>query len=81
MDFPCLFPIKIVFQNVPGVEENLLAVLRRHYPDINEETLKRNLSKNGSYIAMTIEIYALDQVSLDQLYLELTQQPHVNMVL
>jgi putative lipoic acid-binding regulatory protein len=79
--FPCHFPIKIIFNNVPGAEEALLAIVRDHYPDLTDSAIKLKPSENGQYVSLTVTVVAQDQASLDMLYRQLTQHPHIKMVL
>lgn len=81
IEFPCDFPLKIVFDNLAGVEVSLLEIILRHYPELSIETIKRQLSKNENYMSMTVVVRAMGQASLDLLYRELTQHSHTKMVL
>lgn len=79
--FPCHFPIKIIFNNVPGAEEALLAIVRQHYPALSDSAIKQKPSENGQYVSLTVTVVAHDKASLDMLYRELTQSPYIKMVL
>jgi putative lipoic acid-binding regulatory protein len=81
IEFPCDFPLKIVFDNLPGVEDSLLDIIRHFYPELSIDAIKRQPSKNGNYIAMTAVIRAMDQSTLDSVYRKLTQHCHTKMVL
>lgn len=81
IDFPTNFPIKIIFKNIPGAIEELLSIVRHHHPELSEEAISQQVSQEGNYLSITATVLAKDQASLDALYLELTQYPHVKMVL
>lgn len=81
IDFPCDFPIKIIFNNVPGAKEEIVDILNRHHPELTESAIKLQLSQNGSYASITVSVTAKDQASLNQLYQDLTQNSHTKMVL
>lgn len=82
MTFPCDFQIKIVGVNVPTFEEDMLNIVRKHFPKTVEENLTRSkASQQGKYLAITISLFAEDQKTLDALYLELTQHPDTRVVL
>ena len=81
IDFPCHFPIKIIFKNEPGAQDALLAIVRHHHPDILEDAFVMHPSQNGNYISLTATVLAQNQASLDNLYRDLTQNPYTKMVL
>lgn len=81
IEFPCEFPIKIMFTNHPGVLDELLQIVRRHHPELTDDAIRQKLSKENTYCAMTATVMAQSQTALDALYLELTQHPHTKMVL
>lgn len=81
IEFPCDFPIKIIFKNEPGAQDELLAIVRRHHGDISESAISTQLSQNENFISITATVHAKDQSSLDELYRALTQHPHTKMVL
>ena len=81
IEFPTDFPIKIIFQNIPGAIDELLEIVRRHHPELSDDAIKQQVSKNGNYLSITTTVLAKDQASLDGLYQELTKHPHIKMVL
>jgi len=81
IEFPCQFPIKIIFNNQPGVADELLAIIHRHHPELINTPIKQKLSQNQRYLSFTAEVMAQSQEQLDALYRELTKNPAVKMVL
>lgn len=81
IEFPCDFPIKIIFKNEPGAQDELLAIVRHHHPDITENAISIQPSQNGNFVSITVTVHAKDQASLDHLYRELTQHAQIKMVL
>jgi putative lipoic acid-binding regulatory protein len=81
IEFPCTFPLKIIFQNEPGASSELLAIVRHHYPDIQEDAIQLQLSQNGKFASITATVQAQSQSTLDALYSELNQHAHIKMVL
>lgn len=81
INFPCVFPIKIIFKNEPGVDASLRAILLRHHPELTHDDIQQQPSQNGRYLSITATLNATDQASLDTLYCELKQHAHVQMVL
>ena len=81
MDFPCTFPIKIIGINSPSFVTDIERITLKHYPNTHKSAIRNQNSPQGNYIAITVTVEALDQISLDALYLELTQHPDIKMVL
>lgn len=81
IEFPCEFPIKIMAVNRAGVVDELIAIAQQHHPELLESSIKQQLSKNGTYLSITLNVYAQSQSALDALYRELTQHPDIKMVL
>lgn len=81
IEFPCDFPIKVIFKNDPGARDELLAIIRRHHPEITDHAFSFQPSQNGNFVSITATVRARDQTSLDLLYRELTQNHHIKMVL
>ena len=81
IDFPCNFPIKIIYMNQPGVTDELIAIIRRHHPELPLEAIKLQTSRQDNFVSMTATVLAKEQGSLDRLYQELTQHTHIKMVL
>ena len=81
IEFPCQFPIKIMFKNQPNTGDELLAIVRRHHPELLDTAIQQQTSQNGNYCSITATVEAKNQEALDALYLELTQHPNIKMVL
>ncbi len=81
IEFPCDFPIKIIFKNEPGAADELLTIVRRHHPNLASDAIKQQSSKLENYASITATVEAQNQDSLDLLYRELTKHVHVKMVL
>ncbi len=81
MDFPCTFPIKIIGINSPSFVTDIERIALKHYPNTHQGSIRNQDSTQGNYIAITITVEALDQTTLDALYLELTKHPDIKMVL
>lgn len=81
IEFPCDFPIKIVSKSNFDLEDFATIVVHKHSPHMEHIPISKNSSKQGKYQAITIIIKAIDQKQLDAIYLELTANPAVIMVL
>lgn len=81
MEFPCDFSIKVIGKNTPSFKSDIIAIAKKHYPNLNEQTIRHQISQKETYCSLNITVHALDQASLDALYQELTKHPDINMVL
>ena len=81
MEFPCDFQIKIIGQNKESFAIEIMDIARKHFPALEDSSVRSQLSQQGSFLAITITVYVLDQMSLDALYQELTKHPDIKMVL
>jgi hypothetical protein len=81
LTFPCDFPIKIMGKVTASFQDEIIAIVHKHYPDLNADLFRTNTSKNGNFLAISVTVHALDQASLDALYQDLSQHPDIKMVL
>lgn len=81
MVFPCEFPIKIIGKATPNFFTEIVAIIRKHFPEVVDTAINNQFSGKANYQSITATVYALDQASLDALYKELTQHPDMHMVL
>ncbi len=81
MIFPCDFDLKIIGKNTPTFAIDILKIAQHFYPELTSAALRTQESKKSNYLAINLTVHALDQVTLDALYLALTQHPEIRMVL
>lgn len=77
LQFPCDFPIKIVGKSNPEFETEIYAIIHKHFPNLTEGAIQSRLSKEGSYLAITVIVHATSKEQLDALYSELTSNKQV----
>ncbi len=81
MEYPCDFKLKIIGLNKSSFATEVLSLARKHFPNTNDSSMQSKTSEQGNYLAITLTVYVKDQVTLDMLYVELTQHPDIKMVL
>lgn len=81
IEFPCLYPIKVIGVSAPGFEALAINVLERHAGKISEELIEFNASKNGNYVSVRVTIAATGPDQLENIFAELKTIEHVKMVL
>lgn len=81
LKFPCEFPIKAFGQSQADFDSLVVAIVRRHAPNLGEGAVASRPSKGGKYTAVTVTIQAESKAQLDAIYQELTACPDVVMAL
>lgn len=81
LTFPCNFPIKIMGKANVDFELTILAIIRKHTPDLGETAIKIRHSKEGTYMSITVMIPAKSKQQIDQIYEELSAEKKVLMLL
>ena len=81
LKFPCEFPIKIMGKPENDFPAQVVEIVRRHTPDLDETMITLRDSSGGKYIAITVTIQARSRKQLDAIYQELTDSERVIMAL
>jgi putative lipoic acid-binding regulatory protein len=81
IEYPSLFPIKVMGVNDPALEQAIIDIALRFDPDYDRATLQLRPSRSGNYIGLTLSITATSREQLDALYSALSSHPMVKVVL
>jgi len=81
LEFPCRFAIKIMVRAEVDVHLLVMDVVAPHAENLSADDIVRRASKNGNYVAITVEIEATSKAQLDTIYQALTDHEHVLMSL
>lgn len=81
LEFPCEFPIKVFGHHHDDFHEEVVCLVRKHAPNLDESNVVKRPSSGGKYLALTITIEAESKVQLDAIYMELTNCKSVVMAL
>lgn len=79
--FPTPFPIKVMGKTDPAFADTMLALVRKHAPDLAADAIETRGSREGRYVSLTFTINAQSREQLDALYRDLSEHPMVSMVL
>jgi len=79
--FPSDFPIKIIGEVTAQFEKEIVAIARKHHPELEDDAIQLKKSGQGHYLSITITVRAVSQTALDALYTELSKHPDTKMVL
>ena len=81
IDYPSLFPIKVMGVKVDGLVAAISAVAHQFDPGFDASTIELRESKGGKYLGVTITVTATSREQLDALYHALSKHPMVKVVL
>lgn len=81
MNFPSVFPVKVMGANQDDFERLVVEIIRKHASVVEEELVVSRLSRNGRFISVTVHINAESQAQLDDIYRELSAHERVLMML
>lgn len=81
LDFPCMFPLKIMGEMRDGFADAVVGIVLRHAPDFDPASVEMRASATGKYLSLTCIVNATSRPQLDALYHELTAHPWVKVVL
>ncbi len=71
LEFPCVFPLKVIGRNVIEFEGEVFSIVQKHVPDAERENITRRLSTGNKYLSLTVTFVADTLMQLDGIYLEL----------
>ena len=81
IDYPSLFPIKVMGENVDGFVHAVTEVARRFDPAFDAATIELRPSSGAKYLGVTVTVTATSREQLDELYRTLSTHPMVRVVL
>ena len=68
VDFPTHFSFKVTGANSDDFEETIIALMTEVDPKLDHDRIKRNLSKTGKYLSLTIDVFVTEQGHIDKVY-------------
>ena len=81
LEFPCDFPIKIMGRESSEFRALARALVEKHTGPLDESRVRSALSRNGSFVSVTVSVHAQSQQQLDNIYREVTAHVDVLMAL
>jgi uncharacterized protein len=75
------YPIKVIADSHADLRQQVIEIIRRHDPELEESTIEVVQSSKGSYSSVRVAILATGEDQLRALHEELIQNPLVRMVL
>ncbi|NOT16126.1 MAG: DUF493 domain-containing protein [Methylotenera sp.] len=81
IDFPCLFPIKVMGETHDTFTTVIAQMIQTIVPNFTAEHIEMRASSAGKYISLTCSVYVTSQAQLDDIYRILTAHPLVKFAL
>jgi hypothetical protein len=81
IEYPSEFPIKIMGAMHDAFAETIVEVVTIHDPTFHAGKMDMRPSSKGTYLALTVTVWATSREQLDNLYRELSGHPMVKVVL
>lgn len=81
IEYPSLFPIKVMGKKVEGFVAAVTGVAREFDPAFDAGTVELRPSSGGRYLGVTVTVNATSREQLDGLYRALSSHPMVKVVL
>ena len=81
MHFPCNFALKVMGEDIENYSDYVLSVCQKHVEGVTADCVQTRPSRNGKYIAVTVNLVATSRQQLDDLYIELNAYKHTKMAL
>ena len=81
IEFPCLYPIKIIGVASTDFQDEVVTIVEKHAGKISSELMELQASKKNTYVSVRITIAATGVDQLQNLFDELKTLESVKMVL
>ncbi|PCC97635.1 DUF493 family protein [Halopseudomonas pelagia] len=81
IEFPCLYPIKVIGEAGEGFADMVVRIAERHSPGSDTRVVEVLDSKNGRFLSVRLQITATGPDQLQALHADLKATGKVHMVL
>lgn len=81
MQFPMLFPIKVMGLASEGFKQTVEDIAKAHFEDFNNAGTEIEYSRTRKYMSVTVTVNARSRQQLDDAYRAFTANPQVKIVL
>ena len=81
IEFPCLYPIKVIGHAVDSFRAQALEAIERHTGAIDPNLIQLKPSKHSNYLSITVTIAATGEPQLESIFSDLKEIESVKLVL
>jgi uncharacterized protein len=75
--YPVDLPLKVVGMMQAGFADSVIAVVKKHAPGFDEQSVSMRPSSGNKYLSLTLTVHVESREHLEALYLELGDNPLV----
>lgn len=77
LEFPCHFPIKIMGRESAEFRVLARSLVEKHTGPLADDAIHSSLSRNGTFVSVTVTVHAQSQQQLDDIYREITSNDDI----
>ena len=81
IEFPCDYPVKVMGENQDDFVDLVVAVARRHAPELAADKVRTRMSRTERWVSVTMVIVATGEPQLQALFDDLKATGRIQMVL
>ena len=81
IEFPCLYPIKVIGQAVDTFRPQVLKAIECHTGELDPNLIQLKPSKHSNYLSITVTIAATGEPQLESIFSDLKEIESVKLVL
>ncbi len=81
IEFPCHFPIKMMGRDTPEFRNTARTLIENHVGPVTDDAVRAAVSRNGSFVSITVTVTATSQQQLDAIYRDVSGHDDVLMAL
>lgn len=81
IEFPCHFPIKMMGRDTPEFRATARSLVENHVGPVADDAVSAAVSRNGSFVSITVTVTATSQQQLDAIYRDVSGHDDVLMAL
>ena len=81
IEFPCLYPIKVIGHAVDTFRAQVQEAIERHTGAIDPNLIQLKSSKHSNYLSITVTIAATGEPQLESIFSDLKEIDSVKLVL
>lgn len=81
IEFPCRYPIKVMGLDVDNYSTEIIRIIRKHAPDLNDTDISLRPSRHGRYLAVNVIINATGVEQIENIFNDLKASGRTAMVI
>jgi putative lipoic acid-binding regulatory protein len=81
IEYPSDFPIKVMGEMQDAFAQTIVELVIQHDPSFHAGKMEMRPSTKGTYLSLTVTVWATSREQLDNLYRALSSHPMVKVVL